>query len=268
MLEGPVMLTNTHSVGTVHQATIDWRVRHGNPDSSGYWWSTPVVAETWDGELNDVNGFHVKPEHVDAALDGAEVRPGRRGQRRRRHRHDLPRFQVRHRHVVAPRRRGRPRLHRRRAGAGELRHAIRRFASRASRSASSSSRSPAKPSSSDADKRLDHHRDCDRCAAAAAPAQSHREARRHGARAHGLLRRQRLGRHLRRFLDRERQGHGRRRHCSPPSSWQWQARRAVRGDRAGDRGSDRQCDGRGARHGRQRGPQREGAARTMRFRRC
>ena len=75
MLEGPVMLTNTHSVGTVHQATIDWRIRHGNPDSSGYWWSTPVVAETWDGELNDINGFHVKSEHVFAALDGATGGP-------------------------------------------------------------------------------------------------------------------------------------------------------------------------------------------------
>jgi len=71
MLEGPVMLTNTHSVGTVHEATIAWRVRHGNADSSGYWWSTPVVAETWDGELNDVNGFHVKPTDVDAALEAA-----------------------------------------------------------------------------------------------------------------------------------------------------------------------------------------------------
>jgi D-aminopeptidase len=75
LLEGPVMLTNTHSVGTVHQATIDWRVKHGDPDSSGYWWSTPVVAETWDGELNDVNGFHVKPEHVFAAIDGAKSGP-------------------------------------------------------------------------------------------------------------------------------------------------------------------------------------------------
>ncbi len=72
MLDGPVMLTNTHSVGTVHEATIAWRVRHGNADAAGYWWSTPVVAETWDGTLNDVNGFHVKPAHVDAALDGAK----------------------------------------------------------------------------------------------------------------------------------------------------------------------------------------------------
>jgi D-aminopeptidase len=69
------MLTNTHSVGTVHQATIEWRVKHGTADSSGYFWSTPVVAETWDGELNDVNGFHVKPEHVFAAIEGAKAGP-------------------------------------------------------------------------------------------------------------------------------------------------------------------------------------------------
>ena len=75
LLEGPVMLTNTHSVGTVHEATIAWRVKNGDPDSSGYWWSTPVVAETWDGELNDINGFHVKASHVDAALDGAKAGP-------------------------------------------------------------------------------------------------------------------------------------------------------------------------------------------------
>ncbi len=75
LLEGPVMLTNTHSVGTVHEATIAWRVRNGAADSSGYWWSTPVVGETWDGELNDVNGFHVRAPHVDAALDGAAGGP-------------------------------------------------------------------------------------------------------------------------------------------------------------------------------------------------
>ena len=70
-LEGPVMLTNTHSVGVVRDAVIAWRVRQGTPDSSGYWWSLPVVAETWDGYLNDVNGFHVRPEHAQAALDSA-----------------------------------------------------------------------------------------------------------------------------------------------------------------------------------------------------
>ena len=70
-LEGPVMITNTHSVGVVRDAVIRWRVAHGNADTSGYWWSLPVVAETWDGWLNDVNGFHVKPEHAFQALDSA-----------------------------------------------------------------------------------------------------------------------------------------------------------------------------------------------------
>jgi len=74
-LEGPVMLTNSHSVGVVHDAVIAWRVRAGPPDSSGYWWSTPVVAETWDGYLNDINGFHVRPEHAFAALDSAAAGP-------------------------------------------------------------------------------------------------------------------------------------------------------------------------------------------------
>jgi L-aminopeptidase/D-esterase-like protein len=70
-LEGPVMITNTHSVGVVRDAVIQWRVAHGQPDPSGYWWSLPVVAETWDGWLNDANGFHVKPEHVFHAIDTA-----------------------------------------------------------------------------------------------------------------------------------------------------------------------------------------------------
>jgi L-aminopeptidase/D-esterase-like protein len=70
-LEGPVMITNTHSVGTVHDAVIQWRLRHAAPDKEGYSWSLPVVAETWDGYLNDVNGFHVKPDDVFHALDSA-----------------------------------------------------------------------------------------------------------------------------------------------------------------------------------------------------
>jgi D-aminopeptidase len=70
-LEGPVVITNTHSVGVARDATIDWRVKHGAADNTGYWWSLPVVAETWDGWLNDINGFHVKPEHVFHALDSA-----------------------------------------------------------------------------------------------------------------------------------------------------------------------------------------------------
>jgi D-aminopeptidase len=70
-LEGPIVITNTHSVGVARDAVIAWRVKHGAADPSGYWWSLPVVAETWDGWLNDVNGFHVKPEDVFQALDTA-----------------------------------------------------------------------------------------------------------------------------------------------------------------------------------------------------
>ena len=70
-LEGPVMITNTHSVGTVRDAVVRWRVVHGSADPSGAWWSLPVVAETWDGWLNDINGFHVTTEHALRALDEA-----------------------------------------------------------------------------------------------------------------------------------------------------------------------------------------------------
>ena len=70
-LEGPVVITNTHSVGVARDAVIAWRIKHGASDASGYWWSLPLVAETWDGWLNDTNGFHVKPEDVFHALDSA-----------------------------------------------------------------------------------------------------------------------------------------------------------------------------------------------------
>ena len=78
-LEGPVMITNTHSVGVVRDAVIQWRVSHGQPDPTGYWWSLPVVAETWDGWLNDINGFHVKPEHAFHAIDSASSGPVQEG---------------------------------------------------------------------------------------------------------------------------------------------------------------------------------------------
>jgi len=74
-----VMITNTHSVGVVRDAVIQWRVTHGQPDKSGYWWSLPVVAETWDGWLNDINGFHVKPEHAFHAIDSAHAGPVEEG---------------------------------------------------------------------------------------------------------------------------------------------------------------------------------------------
>src|SRR6201987_5552089 len=70
-LEGPIVITNTHSVGVARDAVIAWRIKHGAPDTTGYWWSLPVVAETWDGWLNDINGFHVKPDDVFHALDVA-----------------------------------------------------------------------------------------------------------------------------------------------------------------------------------------------------
>jgi D-aminopeptidase len=78
-LDGPVMITNTHSVGVVRDAVIAWQVKTGlKPETNTYgasFFSLPVVAETYDGRLNDVNGFHVKPEHVFQALDVARTGP-------------------------------------------------------------------------------------------------------------------------------------------------------------------------------------------------
>ena len=71
LLEGPVMITNTHSVGIVRDAVIAWRIKQGKPDPSGYWWSLPVVAETYDGFLNDINGFHIQKKHVFESLKNA-----------------------------------------------------------------------------------------------------------------------------------------------------------------------------------------------------
>jgi D-aminopeptidase len=69
-LEGPIAITNTHSVGVVRDAILQWQVKRPGLQP----WGLPMVAETYDGRLNDINGFHVKPEHALAALDGA--RPG------------------------------------------------------------------------------------------------------------------------------------------------------------------------------------------------
>jgi D-aminopeptidase len=70
LLYGPMGITNTHSVGTVRDAMIAWGLKRGSVHEDD--WSLPVVAETWDGFLNDINGFHVKPEDVFAALDSAK----------------------------------------------------------------------------------------------------------------------------------------------------------------------------------------------------
>ncbi len=78
-LDGPVMITNTHSVGVVRDAVIAWKVKHGSPDMEGYWWSLPVVAETWDGYLNDINGFHVTADDAWHALESAHSGPVEEG---------------------------------------------------------------------------------------------------------------------------------------------------------------------------------------------
>ncbi len=70
-LEAPIVLTNTHSVGVARDAVIAWRAAHGGPYTEGSSWNLPVVSEAWDGWLNDIDGFHVKPEHVAHAIESA-----------------------------------------------------------------------------------------------------------------------------------------------------------------------------------------------------
>jgi D-aminopeptidase len=73
LLASAIALTNTHSVGIVHDALIAHAARGHAPGAD--YWSLPVVGETWDGILNDIAGFHVRPEHVDQALAAAEGGP-------------------------------------------------------------------------------------------------------------------------------------------------------------------------------------------------
>src|SRR5262249_25053637 len=78
-LDGPVMITNTHSVGVVRDAYLAWLVKNnrrpGTNIFDGGFYTYPIVAETYDGFLNDINGFHVKPEDVAAALEAASAGP-------------------------------------------------------------------------------------------------------------------------------------------------------------------------------------------------
>jgi D-aminopeptidase len=67
----PILITNTHSVGTVRDAVIEWNANRGTKDGYSGDFSLPLVTETWDGFLNDINGFHVKKEHVFQVLDNA-----------------------------------------------------------------------------------------------------------------------------------------------------------------------------------------------------
>jgi D-aminopeptidase len=75
-LEGPILITNTHSVGVVRDAVVEWQFKNKIfdplPDDPDVFWALPVVAETYDGDLNDINGFHVKKEHAFEALDNAK----------------------------------------------------------------------------------------------------------------------------------------------------------------------------------------------------
>lgn len=82
-LEGPVVITNTHSVGIARDATIQWQYQNNLfdplPDDPDVFWSLPVVAETYDGDLNDINGFHVTKDDVFEALELAASGPVREG---------------------------------------------------------------------------------------------------------------------------------------------------------------------------------------------
>ena len=78
-LDGPVLITNTHSVGIVRDAFIGWLVKNhrkpGTNSFAGGFYTYPIVAETYDGFLNDINGFHVRPADVEAALESAQPGP-------------------------------------------------------------------------------------------------------------------------------------------------------------------------------------------------
>ena len=70
---GPIGITNTNSVGVVRDAIGEWNIKHfGTGDLIDFSFGLPVVAETWDGLLNDIQGLHVKKEHVFEALDSAK----------------------------------------------------------------------------------------------------------------------------------------------------------------------------------------------------
>jgi D-aminopeptidase len=77
LLDGPILITNTHSVGMVRDSYIQWLARNrkkpGTNTFGDSFWALPVVTETFDGYLNDVNGFHVKPEHVEQAIASASA---------------------------------------------------------------------------------------------------------------------------------------------------------------------------------------------------
>lgn len=78
--ESPILITNTHSVGLVRDTVIKWQLGEADKGHRNMpLWSLPIVAETWDGFLNDINGFHVQEQHVFGALNGAQPGPVQEG---------------------------------------------------------------------------------------------------------------------------------------------------------------------------------------------
>lgn len=75
MLGSPIVITNTHSVGVARDAIVEWNAKRSTGEDYSGDFSLPVVAETWDGFLNDINGFHVTKDHVFEALDKATSGP-------------------------------------------------------------------------------------------------------------------------------------------------------------------------------------------------
>ncbi|MEM7120873.1 MAG: P1 family peptidase [Pseudomonadota bacterium] len=77
--DGPITITNTHSCGVARDATIEWLHKNANSYGDGPSWGLPVAGETYDGYLNDINGFHIKREHVFEAIDSARSGPVEEG---------------------------------------------------------------------------------------------------------------------------------------------------------------------------------------------
>ena len=187
-LEGPIMITNTHSVGVVRDAVIAYQVKQGSVGPEASLWSLPLVAETWDGFLNDINGFHVKPEHVFAAWSGATAGPvpeGNVGGGTGMICYEFKGGIGTASRQILP---ARTDVHGRRARSGEPRTArATAGGGRAGRPRACRGRDPEEGS------RLDHHRGRDRCPPAPSPVETDRPARVAGAGANRQHFRQWLG---------------------------------------------------------------------------
>jgi len=77
---GPILLTNSHSIGAAHEGAVRWMIdTYRREWEANHLWAMPVVAETYDGVLNDINGLHVRPEHALMAIADASARPPAEG---------------------------------------------------------------------------------------------------------------------------------------------------------------------------------------------